>query len=114
MWVEEVVEALAECRRDRLPFNAAWTHVIQRHPPRLRELGISGVLADSLFDQSGAQALEWFRGVCESAYDDAPALDGSPSRLRGLHAALEASFEEQMPARGRSRGGASNSGMIPA
>jgi hypothetical protein len=87
-WTQDVVAVLAVGKTTQLPFNAAWTNAVQQHPPRLRELGVRGA-GDSLFDQKEANTLEWFRTVCQAAYEDRPAPDGRVSRLRGLRAALE-------------------------
>lgn len=87
-WVSEVTDFLVEQKRDGAEFGDAWTAATFAYPPRLHELGVRAV-RESLLDQQSAVALEWFRGVCQAAYCDAPAADGSPSRLRGLSAALE-------------------------
>jgi hypothetical protein len=104
-WVPTVVEALCESKRNGLPFNAAWGLAITRHRPRLNELGITYAVsndeAENLFEQPSAKALEWFRRVCEDAYEDRPKEDGSPSRMRGLRDALDGGFAEPEFRRGR-------------
>ena len=99
-WTSRFVGSLCESKRDGLPFDAAFALAKHRHPPRLHELGVSRVGSDKLFDLdplelSPAQAMEWWREVCEAAYHDAPAPDGTPSRMRGLRAALEDGFTFQ-------------------
>lgn len=99
-WTGEVVDALCESKRCGLDFEAAWELAIRRHPPRLHELGVGRAREDAqerLWDQSGWRELEWWRGVCEAAYVDAPAADGSPSRLCGLRSALEIELRDRVP-----------------
>lgn len=100
-WTQRVVDDLADSKAARLPFNAAWTRAVQEHPPDLRELGIRSGHLDSLFDQDGNDALEWWRGICQRAYVDAPAPGGGPSRLRGLRAALEVELADRPMTTGR-------------
>lgn len=102
-YIQSVIDEMAQMKRDGLPFDQAWAVANSRHRYRPVELGIRGsmVEAANLFEQPEYEALEWWRGVCERAYNDAPAPDGSPSKLRGLRAALENgfSFDEGRAAR---------------
>jgi hypothetical protein len=90
-WTADFTDALLVLKRAGWGFEQAWEDAAGRYPPKLRELGGASV-ASSLFElERGDSTLGWFKGACRDAWVNAPAPDGSRSRLHllpGLVSAL--------------------------
>jgi hypothetical protein len=98
-WTQRIVEDMAEAKQCGLPFDQAWQTATARHRFRPSDLGVRGTWeAQSLFEQPEYAALEWFRGVCQAAYEDHPSPFGGPSRLVGLRHALSVELDSSRDA----------------
>lgn len=98
-WVSAVVADLVAAKHRGQDFDAAWDAAMFTRLPRLHELGVSRDV-DVMGEPRAAEAIQWFRGVCEAAWLGALAPGGGPSRLRGLRAALESGIGSEVRVQG--------------
>lgn len=88
-WCAQFVAELCAHKRDGRSFDAAWKLALRSHPPRPMDLGLRGVPLTLEGEALRAEAVEWYRGVCEAAWHDWPAADGRRSALRHIQAAFD-------------------------
>jgi hypothetical protein len=92
-WPQRMVDHMRQAKTCGLPFHEAWGTALARYPYQPSDLGVRLTAVDeeqeSLFEQPAYQALEWYRQVCEAAYEDRPGPDGGRSRLAGLRFVLD-------------------------
>jgi hypothetical protein len=104
VWRQQMLDELARAKRNGVPFDAAWTAAIHKHPPR--GVGVLGPAQPELGDE--VSVVDFFRQACSDAWH------GRREELEDLPQALAGGLTRDWPTVGGrhvgGRGGATGPG----